>query len=170
MPDGRDGQPEGQIVARVAIPRRNLHGGFGRQTNRERRVRRAFSFPSRHVLSRALRRSSSSAGSFVFIPAQNSSKIGDASDFGGICEIFVRSLGEGAPEPKVRLTMTRLHGGSFFLTGPVGLNQVLYPPFKSPVPCQCGTVLHVCHAQIPRSHAKDILCAMMPHVEGPRFE
>ena len=29
-------------------------------------------------------------------------------------EIFVRSLGEGAPEPKVRLTMTCLRAGHFF--------------------------------------------------------
>lgn len=29
-------------------------------------------------------------------------------------EIFVRSLGEGAPEPKVRLTMTCLLAGHFF--------------------------------------------------------
>ena len=29
-------------------------------------------------------------------------------------EIFVRSLGEGAPEPKVRLTMTCPRAGHFF--------------------------------------------------------
>lgn len=33
-------------------------------------------------------------------------------------EIFVRSLGEGAPEPKVRLTMTCLRAGHFFCPNP----------------------------------------------------
>lgn len=36
-------------------------------------------------------------------------------DSDGIFEIFVHSLGEGASEPNVRLTMARRFGGPFFV-------------------------------------------------------